>query len=68
MVIWVLVRDYHVGYVNAICGQASVIFYEGPFEDGDVLGLSFPRVEKDKRRSSPEQVRVCSCTIYLSQG
>jgi len=68
MVIWVLMRDYHVGYVNTSCGQASVISYKGPFEDGDVLGISISCVEKDIRWSSPEQIRVCSCTIYLKQG
>jgi len=64
VVIWVLVRDDHIGYVYAIWGRREsviVSIYEGPFEDGDILGRPVSCVEKDIRRFSPEEIRVCSC-------
>ena len=64
VVIRVLVRDDHIGYVYAIWGRGEsvvVSIYEGPFEDGDILGRSVSCVEKDIRRLSPEEIRVCSC-------
>ena len=62
IVILVLVRDDHIGYVNAVIwGWDSVVIYEGAFEDGDILGPSVSRIKKDIGRLSSEEIRICSC-------